>query len=286
MKHWSRPFLFALGVVLVPCPAHAAEPTKLECIAANDAAQDLRRTGKLREAREKLALCVSASCPGPVREDCAQRLTEVDGVMPSIVFEAKDEAGNDLVAVAVTMDGQQVAGTLSGVPVQVDPGEHRFTFDSGDGLTHVEKTIVVREGDRGRHERVVLGRSAAPVPMAPAPTSSDGGSQRTVALVLGGAGVVGLVVGSVLGLVAKSGYDHALQSECGNNPNGGCSPQGIADGKSAHGQAAGSTVAFVAGGVLLGAGAVLYFTAPKASVSVGTTVGTERAGIVVSGAWR
>ncbi|MGH7297912.1 MAG: hypothetical protein ACRELB_23430, partial [Polyangiaceae bacterium] len=83
----------------------------------------------------------------------------------------------------------------------------------------------------------------------------------------------------------KSSYDHALQTECGNNPNGGCSPQGISDGKSAHGQAAASTVAFVAGGALLGAATVLYFTAPKASVTVGTTVGSERAGILVTGAW-
>ena len=121
--------------------------------------------------------------------------------------------------------------------------------------------------------------------MTPAPSSSEGSSQQHHrASRSGGAGVVGLVVGSVLGLVSKSSYDHALQTECGNNPNG-CSPQGMQDGQSAHGQAAASTVAFVAGGVLLGAGAVLYFTAPKSSVSVGTTVGPERAGIVVTGAW-
>jgi hypothetical protein len=283
MNHWSRPLLIALGVVLVPCSARAAEPTKLECIAANDAAQDLRRAGKLREAREKLLLCGSTGCPGPVREDCAQRLTEVDGVMPSIVFEAKDGAGNDVAGVTVTMDGQQLPGNLSGLPVQVDPGEHRFVFEA-EGLSRTEKTIIVREGERDRHERVVLVQPGPPVLSTPAPSSSEGGSQKTIAFVLGGAGVVGLVVGSVLGLVSKSSYDHALQTECGNNPNG-CSPQGIQDGQSAHGQAAASTVAFVAGGVLLGAGAVLYFTAPKASVSVGTTVGTERAGFVVRGAW-
>jgi hypothetical protein len=88
----------------------------------------------------------------------------------------------------------------------------------------------------------------------------------------------------VLGLVSKSSYDHALQTECGNNPNG-CSTQGVQDGQGAHGQAAASTVAFVAGAALLGAGAVLYFTAPKASVSVGTTVGTQRTGLVVTGVW-
>jgi hypothetical protein len=137
---------------------------------------------------------------------------------------------------------------------------------------------------RDRHERVVLGQPGVPGPSTPTPSPSDGGSQRTVAYAVGGAGVVSIVIGSVLGLVSKSSYDHALQTECGNNPSA-CSPQGVQDGKSAHGQAAASTVAFVAGGVLLGAGAMLYFTAPKASVSVETTVGPERAGIVVTGAW-
>ncbi|MGH7297597.1 MAG: tetratricopeptide repeat protein, partial [Polyangiaceae bacterium] len=121
-------------------------------------------------------------------------------------------------------------------------------------------------------------------PTSPEPPAGES-SQRTIGLVVGGAGVVGLVVGSVLGLVAKSSYDHALQTECGNNPNGGCSQQGIADGKSAHGQAAASTVAFVAGGALLATGAVLYFTAPKARVTVGATMATQRTGLVVSGVW-
>ena len=151
MNHWSRPVLIALGV-LVPCYARAAEPNKLECIAANGSAQDLRRAGKLREAREKLAVCVSESCPGPVREDCAQRLAEVDQAMPSIVFEAKDGAGNDVASVTVTMDGQRV--DKPGMPVQADPGEHRFVFEA-EGMPRTEKTIVVREGERERHERVV-----------------------------------------------------------------------------------------------------------------------------------
>ncbi len=284
MSTSSRSIFVAVAFVLTPRVALAAEPTKVECVAANDAAQDLRRAGKLREAREKLAFCVSESCPGPVREDCAQRLTEVDHVMPSIVFEAKDGAGNDVVGVTATMDGQQLPGKLSGLPLQVDPGEHRIAFDSADGLAHVERTIVVREGEQNRHERVVLVPPGAPGPSTPVTSSSEGSSQKTIAYAVGGAGVVGLVIGSVLGLVSKSAYDHALQTECGNNPNG-CSPQGVQDGKSAHSQAAASTVAFVAGGVLIGAGAVLYFTAPKSSVSVGTTVGREQAGLVVTGVW-
>ena len=281
MTHWSRPPLIALGVVLVPCVARAAEPTKLECIAANDAAQDLRRAGKLREAREKLALCISTTCPGPVREDCAQRLTEVDGVMPSIVFEAKDGAGNDVAGVTVTMDGQPLPSKLSGLPVQVDPGEHRFVFEA-EGLPATEKVVVVREGERDRHERVVLGQPGAPTPP---PSLSEGGSQKTIAYVVGGAGVVGLVIGGVFGLVSKGTYNHAFQNECGGNPNG-CSTQGAQDGQTAHSQATISTVGFIAGAALLGGGAVLYFTAPRGrSVAVAPTVGTAGGGLSVVGAW-
>jgi hypothetical protein len=292
MNQRRRPTVVVLVAILLPCAARAAEPTKLECIAANDVAQDLRRGGKLLEAREKLALCVSTTCPELVREDCGQRLAEVDAVVPSLVFEALDATGRDVADVAVTMDGQRLPGKLSGLPMHMDPGEHRFVFDA-EALGRAEKTLVVREGERDRHERIVLlrpvGQPAASPPAltstAPArSSSSEDDSQRMIAFLVGGTGAVGLLVGSVLGLVSKSSYDHALHTECGNDP-GGCSRQGVQDGESAHGQAAASTVAFVTGGVLLGTGAVLYFTAKKARISLGTTVGRERQGIVVSGAW-
>jgi hypothetical protein len=102
-------------------------------------------------------------------------------------------------------------------------------------------------------------------------------------LALGGAGVVVVLVGSVLGLVSKSTYNHALSSECGNNPNA-CSTQGAQDGQTAHGQATASTVGFVAGLALLGGGAALYFTAPH-GLSVGPTVGSDGAGLQVRQAW-
>lgn len=188
-----RPVLIALGITLVPLSARAAEPNKFECIAANDAAQDLRRAGKLREAREKLALCVAASCPGPVREDCAQRLTEVDHVMPSVIFEVKDGAGNDVAGVTVTMDGQQLPSKLSSLPVQVDPGEHRFVFGA-EGLSATEKTIVVREGDQIRHESVVLASREVGVT---ARSASAQPFTATPALVAFGVGGAGLVLGGV-----------------------------------------------------------------------------------------
>jgi hypothetical protein len=273
-----------VAVSFATMPA-AADPTKEQCIAANDHAQEFRQAGKLGKAREQLLLCVTQSCPGPVREDCAQRLDEVDRAMPTIVFEVKDSSGNDVSAVTVTMDGQPFAQTVGGAAVAVDPGEHHFVFEAM-GSPSTVRVIVIREADKDRRVQVVLGAASATTSGPPdAVAPSDGSTQRTIGLVVGGAGIVGLVLGSVFGLVSKSTYDNAFQNECGSNPRT-CSTQGGQDGQSAHSQATISTVGFIAGGVLLAGGAVLYLTAPTGgSVTVAPTVGTSGGGLNVVGVW-
>jgi hypothetical protein len=268
---------------LVPSVVRAADPTKQQCVSANERAQDLRRAAQLREARKELAVCVSASCPAPVREDCAARLSEVDAAMPSLVFVAKDHAGNDLSAVLVTMDGLPFADTLDGTAVAVDPGEHKFIFE-GEGLPATEKVLVVHEGDKSRHVNVVLGASVVDSPG----DSEDGPlapkNRRTIGFALGGAGALGVAIGGVFGIVAKTTYDHAW-NECGKDARG-CTPQGVSDGRAAHDQATVSTVAFVTGALLLAGGAALYFSAPKMpAVAVGPRVSPGGAGLSVETVW-
>ena len=283
----------ALGVLLSSSPALGAPPTKEACVAANEAAQDLRQAGKLREAREKLLLCISNACPGPVREDCVQRLSEVNAAMPTIVFEVKDASGNDVVAARVTVDGKPLVDEVVGGAVPIDPGEHQFVFEDAGGGARTEQTVVIREGDHDRHIRVVLAASGVTAATSTAPaetpeptgTGSPGSTQRTMGLVVGGAGVVGLVIGGVFGLISKSTYDHAFHSECGSNAST-CSQQGAQDGQSARDQATVSTIGFVAGGVLLAGGALLYLTAPRVGpVAVTPAVGSNAAGLMLGGPW-
>ncbi len=269
--------------------ATADEPSKLECVQANEMAQSLRQSGKLRDARAQLLVCIATSCPAPVRSDCAERLQEVDKAMPTIVFEVKDKDGIDLSAVAVTSDGAPLVARLDATAVPVDPGEHVFRFSS-EGLPPLERKFVVREGEKDRHEQVVLGLMSAPGP-APPPTGPPGpgastlSTQRITGLAAGGAGVVGLVIGTVLGFVAKSTYDDAVKY-CPNGPLSSCYQQGITEGGTAHDQATASTVAFVAGGVLLAGGAALYLTAPRDSgVNVGPTVVAGGPGLSIRGTW-
>lgn len=240
------PFIAAVTLLVSASSAHA-EPTKQECVAANSAAQDLRSVGRLREAQVKLALCVSASCPGPVREDCADRLREVEKATPSIVFEAKDGDGNDLSAVAVSVDGQPLAKKLDGGALVIDPGEHTFTFQMA-GRPAVEKKLVVREGEKGRRERVTLRGTGEKARSEDLP-SGDETPSRVPAIIAFGAGGVGLVVGIVFaGLWAsdKSAGDAACTPVCPT--------QTVADGWSS--KQTGDTVGAAVGFAVAGAGAI------------------------------
>jgi hypothetical protein len=226
MRHQST-LAAAFLAVLVTAPARASSPSKAECLEANDQAQDLRRAGKLIEARAKLAVCVATTCPGAVRQDCSRWLGEVNEAIPSLVFEASNSAGNDVAAVRVTMDGKPFAEKLDGSALQVDPGKHLFTFDDAGGHAHVEKTVDVREGVKDRHVSVVLGaRLGTDTPadaeahphLAGPDHPSSTPTSAYVALGLAGAAVI---AGSVFTGVYVAADSHCPNQKC---PSGNAAP--------------------------------------------------------------
>jgi hypothetical protein len=161
-----------MGIALASALASAAitaraDPTKDQCVDADTRAQSLRRDGKLSAAREQLKVCVSQACPQLVRDDCAQRLDEVERAQPTIVFEVHDAAGKDLSAVRVLLDGHAWLERVDGSPVAIDPGAHTFTFQAM-GQPPITQPFIIREGDKARRERVVIGTAYGPPP-APAP---------------------------------------------------------------------------------------------------------------------
>ena len=288
--------------------AQAAKPTKRECASASEDGQDLRRAGRLREARALLAQCTAAACPGPIRKDCARLITQIEAVWPRLVFAAKDADGNDLAAVRVTVDGEPLVDRLDGTSVAVDPGQHRFGFEA-DGFRDAARDVLVREGDAGRQVAVVLQPLTPVQPVAsaspkfstpaeppspvspssvtsPASRASDGrGTQRAIGIASGASGLAALAVGGVYALMAKTTYDRARTDECGGDPNR-CSPQGAIDGRTAHDEATVSTVTTLAGAVLLVGGGLLYFTAPSPPpFTVGAALAPGGAGVSVRALW-
>jgi hypothetical protein len=274
-------------VLLVAVLAAVAAPARADtasCIAASESSLSLRQQGKLHASLQQLAVCADASCPDEVKTECARRIDSIDAAMPTLIVAAKDGSGNDLSDVTVTMDGAPLLTTLDGRPVRIDPGEHVFVFTRA-GQPPVEKHLVLQEGERDRREEVVIGPVAPPsVPgtdstSPPVRTPSWWTTQRILAVAGGGLGLVGIGLGTSWGLYAISAQNqeksHCSASSCPN------ARQANEDYSTAREDATASTIAFAAGGALLAAGAVLFFTAH--SVEVAPTVGTRGAGLTIAG---
>jgi hypothetical protein len=265
-----RPNTFASLVVLtaasfgaVTASARAALADDAACIAASEKALTLRKQGKLHAAIGQLAVCAAAACPDEVKADCGQRIEAVRAEMPTLILAAKDGAGNDLSAATVTMDGAPLAGALDGQAITLDPGEHTFTFTIA-GQPPLEKKLVLRQGEKDRHESVVLGPAVIttpPPPTPPLPPPSSWSTGKTLAIVSAGLGVVGVGLGVMFGAYAKSSQSRE-KNDCSATT---CwsYPQGLEDYHTAQKDATGATIAYVAGGALVATGVVLWLTAPR-----------------------
>jgi hypothetical protein len=275
--------LLALSVVLAAALASpGASADVASCIAASEGSLTLRQQGKLHDSLHQLAICADASCPDEVKTECARRIDAVNAAMPTLILAARDGAGNDLSDVRVSMDGAPLASALDGRPRSIDPGEHVFVFEMA-GQAPVERRLVLREGERDRREEVVIGAPPPPAggaPTAPAPAAPSGWTpQRTLAVVGGGLGLVGVGLGTSWGLYAISSQNR----EKGDCPaSGSCNhPQASEDYTTAKQDATASTIAFVAGAAFLAAGAVLWFSAP--SLRVVPAAGARGGGLLLVG---
>lgn len=256
--------------------ARAEAATMSECLSANESSIKLRSSHQLRAARDQALVCAASSCPDEVRDTCQNRVTELSAAIPTIVFLAKDGSGHDLVTVGVSMDGELLADRLDGAGLPIDPGPHTFTFEVA-GQPAVELSLVIGEGQKDRHETVILGAAAAPIasampspigrlpagPPAMARTPSDG--QRIVGVVAGAVGVVGLGIGAVFGVLAGSDWSNAKAYCAGRPASCHTSGPGAQDEFSADSNARISTVGFIAGGAFAAAGVLMFLTALKSS---------------------
>jgi hypothetical protein len=256
------PILFLGLVALLGASSSARAEDGPRCTQALDDSQVKRDDGKLIEARKLLRFCGGADCTPTLQRLCSQLLADVDARVPSFVLSAKDGSGGDLVNVRVTMDGAQVATTLDGRAIEVDPGPHSFVFELPDG-TKAEKTAVAEERVKGTVVSVTFGALPPAPPQVAAPpqpvesvTDHGGSPLKTAGFVLGAAGVVGLGLGIGFGVEALS----TKSSNCPSNDQ--CAP---GTPSTAYSQARISTVSFVAGGTLLASGVSLLVLAPRAA---------------------
>jgi hypothetical protein len=184
-----------------------------------------------------------------------------------------------------------------GFAVPVDPGSHTVEA-TAPGLQPFTTTVDVREaGSTVKVDIPALGSAAStPVTCATAssaasasPTAAPsdppvvlGMSLRTSGLALGGVAALGFAAGAVLGGVAISKQNASNRGPC-DLARDVCSPEGLALRADAITAATGSTIAFVASGVLLAAGVVL-FALPSVRARR-TAVVAHPGGLSVEGRW-
>ncbi|HEX8794617.1 MAG TPA: hypothetical protein VF765_26910 [Polyangiaceae bacterium] len=200
---------------------------KQQCLSASDQGQSLRDEGKYRRAREAFATCARPVCPAIVQHDCVKWLADLEATSPSVVVNAKDDKGNDLTAVKVTVDGSPLASTLDGRPVLVDPGEHTFRYET-DGFPPVEEHVVIHSGEKSRVLTVQFGTPAAQPAGGGTPTPTTGGATTeggeapkaggggipTSAWVFGGIAVAAFATEAYFGITGLSDRS-SLENGCG-----------------------------------------------------------------------
>jgi hypothetical protein len=219
-----------------------------------------------------------------------ERYAAVDARVPRLAISKPPSSVGGIV---IKRDGFELGAAALGTSLPVDPGEHVIRVTAPG---HAPSSVTVSVAEKERKEIVATLGAAThddatvtdPFPSMPDPTpppaeeptgqtahsgSGDSGdrprppsaetsssTQRWIGYAVGVAGLVGLGVGAVFGLEAKSKNDASNAGHCDST---GCDPEGFATRNDAISSARVSTVAFVVGAGMLAGGAALVLTAPS-----------------------
>lgn len=190
-------------ILLAGPAAHAAPPTKEECVDAHSKGQDAREAGQFAQASKLFLMCAQPSCPELVRGDCARFADEIERQKASVSFAARDSAQADLPDTTVYVDGKLVASQLGdGKAHEIDPGRHEVRFVHAGKETILN--VVVNQGEKGRtlvgtFSSASGSTSTADPGATPVTTPDASGPRRPMTpLILVGVGAAAMIAGGVL----------------------------------------------------------------------------------------
>jgi len=201
------------------------------------------------------------------QRDAARELSELTPRIPKLVITLEGARADEL---TLSVDGKPLSSALVGEEQPQNPGPHAIRATRSGEV--VEQSVTLAEGQSQSVALRFQPRAAAPAassaaaaPVASAPAASGApathGSpqaRKTLAYVAFAAGGAALVTGGVTGALAIG-----KRSDLDDNPackDGKCSSSIRSEIDSFRTMRTVSTVGFVAGGVLAGAGFVLWLT--------------------------
>jgi hypothetical protein len=270
----------ALACVTITATARAdddASDLASQCVRASEQGQSERDQGRYRAARAAFIDCARDTCPAVVAKVCAKWLRDVDDAVPTLVLGARDEDGNDLAEVTVTLDGAPFASRLVGQPSEVDSGEHVLRFERAGHLP-VEQRLIVRAGEKARAVTVILRRLPEDAPPGSAPTPTAIEPLLSARHVTSGGLLVAGIASAGVGLYLTVRANQDAQSAAnlrGGLPSNACTPglpttgcQTLSDTvRAEHAETNTATALYVAAGAL-GASAIaawLLWPGPSAT---------------------
>lgn len=217
-----------------------------------------------------------------------------------------------LEGLVIERDDKPLSQVALGVAVPIDPGKHKVVARAPGWKPAVIEIDVGASGDRKLVEIPPLEKeepapspsvTAEPPPPLPPSTSpvvvapplpaqgpERGSTQRVVGIGIASAGIASVVVGSIIGLRAKSLHDDAIE-RCPGTP---CpDAEGVRLNEDAQTNAFVSNITFGGGLALVGAGVVVWLTAPRAKAPAGSArltkiqpvVGSNGAALSVGGSF-
>jgi hypothetical protein len=253
-------------------------------------ARALEKNGKLVEAAERYLEATRLPVTSGDRATQEQARTDAAKEREALaqrIPHLKIEIGSNVQEVHI--DGVVVPLELLGVPRPVNPGSHTVTASRGD--VQKSEPVVLKEGDnqvlrlelpadKAVAEKAGAGDSQAGKKGGAAKPGQDPGrTQRIIGWSSLAVGGVGVVVGSIAGVLVMTKHNSSeVNDSCvdGRCPS---SVQGL-DGYNAARTI--SPIGFIVGAVGLGAGAGLLLTAPKSSsqtASITPWVGVGSVGV-------
>jgi hypothetical protein len=164
----STAWLVGAGLCLVPLLGHAEDSRREQCIRSYETGQRLEKTGNLVEAASRLAFCASPTCPTLMRQDCAERLRQVNTATPSLLLTIT--FGGTRAPVRVSIDGQGRSWAEDAPQVIVNPGRHELRVEA-EGFKTQTRQLLVGEGEQSVPVELRLtaeAKAAAPPAAIPA----------------------------------------------------------------------------------------------------------------------
>lgn len=200
----------------------------------------------------------TVAAPTPVQEQRTRMAYEQIARLSLVVAKVIPSVASSVAAsVSVKLDGLPI-NVPAARPIVIEPGEHVLEMTSEAGVREERRFVV----GAGEVRRIELGAPAVSERPSPPPIPGPVPASRILTapvIVAGGVGTLGLVVGSVFGLLAL-GTKSDINAHCSGLVCDAAGKESVDRGQSL---AAIATVGFVVGAIGGAAAAVLYFTQPS-----------------------